>query len=176
MDYLIFPAILIIGILTKFADLMADENLRVNKFWGYVFGLAYGILIAFVVITSPILATIGFAVVIATIVTKKIDHPFHYTGIATLLFLLSAFGFPKVDFILLILFLLAGMVDEIGNNLADKGKFKGFLSFFFKQHLTLEVVVFGVSAYTGFWILFFGILSFDIGYNLTEKLGSRFIS
>ena len=71
---------------------------------------------------------------------------------------------------LLALFLLAAMIDEKGNDLADAKKIKGALASFLRYRLLLEVTVLAVTVYTGVWEMFFGVFLFDVGYIFTDKL------
>ena len=166
-------AIFSVGILAKLTDLIVDEGLDLKRF-GYFLGIVYGILIGYVLISNPILASLGLAITISVIVTRKIDHLQHALGIASMLVILGIFGMPSLDPILLVIFLIGGIVDEIMSDLADRNKLKGFLKTFFSYRLTLELLTFLVSLITGLWILFMGMILFDAGYILTERIGRRF--
>ncbi|MCK5023474.1 MAG: hypothetical protein KAS04_04850 [Candidatus Aenigmarchaeota archaeon] len=175
MDFTILPIIFIIGFLTKFADLISDDGLKVIKPLDYITGILYGVLIAYVIYAYPLYTQLALAVTVAVIVMGKIDSMPHNLGIAALIVSIAYFGIPAIDITLLALFLLAGISDEIANDIADKKKKKGLREKIFEKRLILEVTVFAVSFITGQWMLFIGMLTFDIGYHGTTKIGEKLI-
>ena len=156
--------VFIAGVLTRFADMIADDGLKLNRYLGYMVGAVYGFLIAYVITQYPLLAELGIAVILAVIFTMKIDHPVHGVGIASMIFFALIYGMGPVGPALLSVFLIGGALDEIGNHFSDKGKLKGIFGRFFKLRLTMEAVTFAVSAYTGNWIIFLAMVSYDIGF------------
>jgi hypothetical protein len=175
MDYFALLIVFLIGILSKFADLVADEGLKVKKSLAYITGMVYGVLIAYVLVNYPLLAPLGLAIVLAVLLTKKIDRKPHNVGIASMFLFLGILGFPRVDVVLLAVFLIAGGLDEVGNDLADRGRIKGIAGRFFEFRMTLEITAFLVSLLTGNCIIFLGMLGYDLGYVLTKKAGKKFI-
>lgn len=153
-----------IGILTRIADMIADDGLKLNRYLGYSIGTLYGFLIAYVITQYPLLAEMGIAVILAVVFTMKIDHPVHGAGIISMLVFLFIYGMGPINLMLLSVFLIGGALDEIGNHFSDKGKLKGIFGRFFKLRLTMEAVTFGVSVYTGNWIIFLAMVSYDIGF------------
>ena len=110
------------------------------------------------------------AVAIAVTLTKKLDELTHAIGIGSLLLFISVFGFPAVDVTLLAVLLLAGIIDEVGNDITDRKNARRAFKMFFENRLSLEVAAFLVSAVTGEWIIWISMASFDIGYNATSRL------
>jgi len=174
MDFIILLLVFFTGVLTKFADLIADDGLEIRRVFSYTIGVVYGVLIAYIIATHPMLAPMGLAAVLAVLLTKKIDRKPHNIGIASLFLFLGIWGFPKIDVILIGIFLAAGLVDEIGNDRADQGRVKGILKKVFEYRLIFELTAFMVSLLTGEWIIFLGMLSFDVGYLLTKRVGAGF--
>jgi hypothetical protein len=172
MDFLILIPVFIAGVLTKFADLIADEGLEIRRAFSYLTGIVYGVMIAYIIATHPLLAPLGLAAVLAVLLTKKIDQRPHNIGIAAMFLFLGIWGFPKIDIVMISVFLAAGLVDEIGNDRADQGKMKGLLKKVFEYRLVFELTAFMVSLLTGEWIIFLGMLSFDVGYLLTKRVGA----
>jgi hypothetical protein len=164
-----------IGFLCKFTDFIVDESIKTKgleplKYIGYAFSFIYGILTAYVMTTTPVLAPLGFAIILALLFTKKLDHITHYIGIATIFLFLALWGFPQITFTYMIVFLVFAILDEIVNDLADLGKVKGPFRLFFKYRLSLELMAFIISWWLGEWIVFISILFFDIGYSVTRKV------
>jgi hypothetical protein len=152
------------GVLTRVADMAADDGLMLNRCLGFITGILYGFLAAFVITQYPLLGELGVAVMVAVLFTSKIDHPVHAAGAATMLLFISIYGIGPLDLALLAVFILGGIADELGNHFSDKGKLKGALGRFFGLRLTMEAVAFAVSFYTGNWILFFAMLAYDAGF------------
>jgi hypothetical protein len=162
--WLALPLVFITGILNRIADMTADDDLRMNRCLGYSIGILYGFLIAHVITQYTILAPLGIAIIISVLATGKIDHPVHYLGMASFVLFLLLLGIPSMDIFLFVIFILGAAADEIGNNMADRGKISGFAGLFFGWRLTMEVVTFLVSLFTGIWIFFMAMLSYDTGF------------
>ncbi|MEE9323396.1 MAG: hypothetical protein V3U72_02515 [Candidatus Aenigmarchaeota archaeon] len=171
--YEVLLATFSIGVLTKFADLIVDEGLG-KKWMAYAGGIAYGVLIAYVIAGYPLLAPLGLAVILAVLLTKKIDSKPHVLGVASMVLFLAFWGLESLDVILLAVFLAAGVADEIVSDFADRGRVKGIPAKILEKRVVLDVTAFFVSFVTGYWIIFLGIFSFDIGYLLVRRTGERF--
>jgi hypothetical protein len=151
------------GVLTRIADMVADDNLRIGHF-SYLAGAAYGFMAALAMFFEGALSELVIAVMLAVVISREIDHPVHYTALATFIITMLFFGIPSVNMILVAVFIFTGIADEMLNNLADRGKIKGVVGRFFGYRLTMEIVTFAISAYTGVWILFFAMLAYDAGF------------
>jgi hypothetical protein len=174
MDFIILIPVFVTGVLTKLADLIADDNLEIRKAFSYLIGIVYGVAIAYIISTHPLLAPIGLAAVLAVLLTKKIDRKPHNIGIASMFLFLGIWGFPKIDIVMISIFLASGLIDEIGNDRVDEGRMRGIPRRIFEYRLVFEITAFLVSLLTGEWVIFLGMLSFDAGYLLTKRTGQRF--
>jgi hypothetical protein len=174
MDLLALLFIFLAGILTKFADMIADEGLQIRKIFSYAVGIVYGMLIAYVLVTHPLLAPLGMAVVLSVLLAEKIDRKPHNIGIASMFLFLAIWGFPQIDMVLIAVFLAASLLDEAVSDLADRKRIKGIAGKIAEYRPVLEITAFLVSLITWQWIIFIGMLSFDVGYRLTTELGKRF--
>jgi hypothetical protein len=174
MDIIIIFYIFLIGVLTKFADLIADDGLQIMWAFSYATGIAYGILIAYIISTHPLLAPMAMAAVLAVLLTNKIDRSPHNIGIASMFLFLAVWGFPSIEIWMMAAFLVAGVIDEVGNDRADQGKFKGLTKKIFEHRLIFDITAFIVSYVTGEWIIVISSLGFEAGYLMTDKLGDRF--
>ncbi len=163
---------LLIGIFTKLTDAIVDDGLKLIKNIEYVFGVIYGSLIAYLIINYPVITPLLLGTIIAVILTKKIDHKAHFLGI--LIVAVSLFFIDlKFNYFLLIIFLVAALLDEVLNDYFDKRKIKNTISKIFKYRILLETTALLVSIILNQWILFFAILSFDIGYISTSYLTQK---
>ncbi len=158
-----------VGILSRFSDLIVDDGLKVHRYAGYAASIAYGLLLALLLHFYPTLSPLVMAVAVAVTLSKKLDEMTHAIGIGSFLLFIAIFGLSPVDSALFMVFLAAGIIDEIGNDYMDKGKSGKALRAFFENRLTLEVAAFAVSVSTGNWIIWLSMLSFDIGYNVMAR-------
>lgn len=158
----------IIGILVKLVDNIVDKRIEITRAITIFLGILYGLLIPIIIVRVPAVAPVYIAVLIGVLMTRKIDHISHGAGIASVFFFLALFGFAQVDVRLLLLFVIASIADEKGNDLVDEKGMKGPLGHFLHYRLMLEIAVLVASWYTGMWEMFLGIFFFDIGYVLTD--------
>jgi hypothetical protein len=174
MELIVIFYVFLTGMLTKFADIIADDGLEIKWVFSYATGIVYGILIAYIISTHPLLAPMAMAAVLAVLLTKKIDMRPHNIGIASMFFFLALWGFPSINISMMAAFLIAGVIDELGNDRADQGKLKGSAKKIFEHRLIFDITAFFVSYLTGEWIIFFSSLSFEAGYETTEMIGKKF--
>jgi hypothetical protein len=168
--YILLIGSLITGFLTKFTDMITDDGLKTIKHLELLTGLSYGVLIAWLTTNFPVIAPVVFATLIAIIFTKKVDSLSHCLGLGSMFFLFALWGIPKINFIYLIVFLIAAISDEILSNFSDSKKFKKPFKKIFELRPTLEIVTFVFSLLTNQWSIWLTILLFDIGYVLTNNL------
>jgi hypothetical protein len=171
--WILLPLLFMTGVLTRIADMIADDGLKLNRYVSYATGIAYGFLIAYVIRTNPALAELGIAVILSVIITGKIDHPVHCLGVSSMLFFLAIYGINPLNPALLVIFILGAAADELGNNLADENRIRGGFGHFLRLKLTMEAVAFLASAFTGLWIIFLAILIYDAGYTYIFTPGVR---
>jgi len=166
------------GVMNRITDMMADEGLKLNRYLGCVIGLLYGFLLAYVITHNPVLAELGIAVLLSLLITGKIDRPVHYLGITSMIFFIAIYGINPLNIFWLLIFVLGSVLDEAGNYLADQKKIKGAVRNFFHLRLTMEVITFAVSVFTGFWILFIAMVCYDTGfiYIFPDRLRRKLIS
>jgi len=164
------------GILSKLTDLIEEHGMKLSVWISRVSGIIYGFLIAYVISVSPDLSALWIGNVAGLILTGKIDSLGHYFGMASMLIGLIILGITEINFLYLIVFLVIVVAEELINNkIVDAGKIKNKL---FHQVMEfrplLEITAFIVALYTGKWIIWFGILAFDVAYILMDKLQKKF--
>lgn len=158
----------LIGIFTKLTDAIVDDGFKLVKYIEYILGIIYGSLIAYQIINVPIIRPLLFGTMLAVILTKKIDHKAHYLGILIAGISLFFIDLLKINYLLLVIFLFAALWDEILNDYFDKKKIKNIISKILKYRIVLETTALLVSIILNQWVFFFAILSFDLGYILTN--------
>ena len=164
------------GFLSKLTDVQVDEKRFFFKNFKFATGLAYGVLYALALSLGAEFANLFLGIAIAVLLAGKIDSKAHQFAIAGFLGTLVFLGLPQVNALLVLAFVVFALMDEFLNDYFDVHPSKGVLAAAAKLRLSLEAFALALSIYTGNWIYFTAILSFDLGYLGAEKLSSRFAS
>ncbi|MBD3355493.1 hypothetical protein GF361_05970 [Candidatus Woesearchaeota archaeon] len=160
------------GIIVKYTDDIEDLKKKKQRWLKICLGFLYGLLLFLVVYLYPFMAPLWVGTVIGMLVYGRIDALSHYAGIAVFLSLFLIFiGFQLNNLYLLGLFVLVNIGEEYINDMFDKGKIKNkILSKIVSVRPLLEITTFIIAAFTGIWMMWFGLLSFDLGYILIGRL------
>ncbi|MFH1785599.1 MAG: hypothetical protein ABH842_04165 [Candidatus Micrarchaeota archaeon] len=145
------------GLLVKVVDWMEDD--RKTSIWHKIpLAFAYGILVGFVT-SSASFGLLFLGALLAQILARKIDTFTHRFGFLVTICALVVFGFPQIEGIWLIYFMVLAFLDEqdyIGR-LRPLVKYRPFL----KVGSAILIII-------GRWDYFLGIIIFDIGYELFD--------
>ncbi|MBS3070104.1 S-adenosylmethionine decarboxylase [Candidatus Micrarchaeota archaeon] len=164
------------GFLSKLTDVQVDEKRFFFRNFKFATGLAYGVLYALALSLGAEFANLFLGIAIAVLLAGKIDSKAHQFAIAGFLGALVFFGFPQANALLVLAFVVFALLDEFLNDYFDVHPSKGILAAAAKQRLSLEAFALALSIYTGNWVYFAAILSFDLGYRGAEKFSARFVS
>lgn len=160
----------------KYSDAIVDREMAYyNLFVGTAGGITYGVLISYMMLRySPTLSSLWLGMVIGVLLSRKIDHVVHGIAIATSLFVLAVYGFPKFELLIVVPVVIGDVVDNIGNKMVDKGRLSLsknlILTVIFKHRLLLDIIILVLVIITQYWIIFFTIVLFDGGYQITSNL------
>ncbi|MBU2101089.1 hypothetical protein KKG83_07680 [Candidatus Micrarchaeota archaeon] len=173
---LILGIAFITGILTKLTDLIEEHGVKLPKYVVWVSGAGYGILIALIIAFSPELSTLWLATVAGVLIAGKIDSTGHYLGLGVTILFVLFLGIASVNYYFLALFIVVAVSEELINTqIVDKGKIKHkFLSDVMGLRPILELTAFLIALYSGIWLVWFGLLSYDLGYILMAETGKSF--
>jgi len=154
------------GALMKLTDDISEGMLNVNRIIGVILGIAYGAVLALTIRMYVIIIPIYLAILISVIATGKIDSYEH--GIATALIvinlMLMGIRIKRCMLIPLVMFMISGVMDEIGNDLSDKGKIKGMFSLIFRYRLVLEITTLLYSVISKDYTQWLFLVGLDSGY------------
>jgi hypothetical protein len=160
----------IIGAGIKYMDAAFDDE-TVSKRLAIWVAPILGLITCYSMIINPVSATILMAIILGVLLTGKIDNRAHILCLAIIISILIYVG---VEFLIipLIMLVLAGMFDEIGNDIIDKKKEHikemmggGLLIKFFEQRWALKIAVLGFVFFGLFpWFFFISLLFFDYAY------------
>jgi hypothetical protein len=134
----------------------------------------------YTMIVNEVSATILLAIILGVLITGKIDNWAHVLGFVSIILMLILFGIELLILPMIIL-VIAGMSDEIGNDFIDRNRqiiirkmFGNILIKFFDQRWVLKIVILGFVLASIFpWYFFFSMLLFDYAY-LTITLFSQY--
>ena len=161
----------ILGAGIKFIDAAYDDN-TCSKKLALLIAPLLGILWGYTMFLNIFSATLLLAVVIGVFATGKIDNRAHIIGMLTVILIIL---YMHVEFLLIPLvgFIVAGVVDELGNDFIDKKKAHlnkhrlshRFAILFFEHRWTLKVAVLGMVVLGVMpWYFFVAMVLFDYAY------------
>ncbi len=164
------------GAFTKFTDNLIDEPFAIKFPWmQYVTAAVYGLLAGYLATGSTEFGTLIIAITIGVLLAGKIDSKAHQLAIAIIFAMFALRGLPAVAIPLLAFFIALGFIDEALNDFIDKAKEKGkhinsTIQHIVSARLSLEIGTLAVGFLTGNFIYFFAIFSFDLAYNVVDKV------
>lgn len=165
-------ALLLAGFLAKSTDELVD-TLNAKRL-AILPAIAYGVLGAWAVTQAPVLAPLAIGIIAGVAITKKLNAYPHVIGALAFTAVLVN-SLPPINKTLTIVFALAAIIDEIGNELAEKKKFKSPMNQFFHYRLFVETIALAVSLATSRWEFITAIVAFDTGYIIAEKINGKAI-
>ncbi len=161
------------GISVKLVDLIEDDGYKLFKFDSIIFSIIYGILIGNVIVNYPIVAPLWIATILAMFFAEKIDRLSHVAGVIITALYVIIFKIQKINLVLLVVFFFAAYLDERVNDFIGLNK-KKVKNKMFRKILEvrplLEITALIASIILGNYSLFFALLCFDIGYQVTEMM------
>jgi hypothetical protein len=168
MDYLfLLASFAFIGAGIKYIDCVYDEGVF-DKRVAIVLGLVCGVLMGYLIGSDARASSIFLAVIVGVAITRKIDTNPFFLG-AVLAFAVPLFLTKNImiDWFPTTVLVFGGIVDEIGNNLADLGLIDSkALKTFFHYRVSMEIVMFLLTIFGVFEpIYFLAFLLFDISYH-----------
>lgn len=174
----------LLGAGIKYIDQAYDIGVF-NKRTANIVAIPSGILMASLIILDSPSATIFLAMFIALAITRKIDNPAFYIGSGILLLLpIILHGVMKIEWLPFGILIFSGILDEIGNDWADKRIKKKMVNYsnmkdsllhqigekFFLHRFMMKIAILFLVIFSLFhWIYFFAFLFFDIMYLLVEE-------
>jgi len=153
-----------------------------------ILAIVLATLMAYLIISDPPSATIFFSIFVIVAVTRKIDNPAFYIGTGIILLLPIIFhDIMTIKWLPFGVLIFSGIIDEIGNDWADKRKkmkrlnndnrknpnnstLKKFGEKFFLHRFAMKIGVLVLTIFGFFQYLYlFAFLFFDMMYLLVEQ-------
>ncbi len=147
----------------KFSDDLFDANN--NLIFASVFGVLCAIASGLATLYNIEAAYIFISILIGNVIALKVDGIHHLLTVIVFLCMLLIGGIPNLNWVILLICILAACLDEIGHELISKFTQNKFLNLFFEYRFVMKVVIFllAVCGVFNFWI-FIIFLIFEISY------------
>ncbi|VVB86420.1 Uncharacterised protein [uncultured archaeon] len=167
MSFLILITGFLSGSLIKLTDDIEDKNL-LHKLYAIPCGLAYGLLMGYLMISDTDAALLFGGIILGNLVTGKINSMGHYFGLGAIFVVIFLYGI-KLSLIVLPIAALAAL-DEIGDLIhAPK-----FLELIFKYRLILKVGILVLVALNVLGLnALIVLLAFQTSYILPHRITRR---
>lgn len=162
----LFTLGLIAGSLIKLADDISDKNLPLNPLFAIPLGIAYGLLMGYLMINDADAAILFGGIVIGCLVTGKINSTGHYFGLSAILTVLFLYGIKITPLVLPVAALAA--LDESKDALPLPGAV-----FKYRLFLKLGILALVIPGILGLNALML-LIAFDAAYIITDRINSRF--
>jgi hypothetical protein len=178
-DLLIISSYALLGAGIKYIDQAYDQK-TFSKKKANLAAILCGLLMAYLVTTDPPSTAIFLAMITALLLTKKIDNPAFYIGMAIVIALPLLYGnLMKISLLSFGFLTLSGILDEAGNDWTDKRINKRdfgiyanndpphytLMEIIFEYRLVMKGAVLALAAATIIpWTYFFAFMAFDLSY------------
>jgi len=168
----------ILGAGLKYIDEAFDEH-RFNIKIAYILAPILGLLWAYSMIINSVSATILLAILLGVLLKGKIDNLAHVAGLGVIFVIVLLAGINLL-FIPLIVFTLAALFDEVGNDYIEKNSYlnstnisKKIIGYFFDQRWLTKVAILAIAVIGLIPLYFFvAMLFFDGAYLLVRGISN----
>lgn len=135
-----------------------------------------GFLMGFLMVVDVFSMTIFSAVLVGSLVSRKIDNLAFVFGFFVVLFVVLFFGFFDILVFPFFLLLISAVVDELGNDYVDSHNFGVVLNLFFRYRFAMKFCVLSlfIASILPF-SYFIAFLLFDIFYEFGGILSKKLI-
>tara|TARA_Y100000310_G_scaffold319675_1_gene375234 strand:+ start:654 stop:1187 length:534 start_codon:yes stop_codon:yes gene_type:complete len=166
------------GVIVKIADEFSDASEKEN-YTGIIFGLIYGLLLGIAMASNIVIATIWAGIIFALILKNKFDSITHLTGLITIALTIIFINNFELSLGFAIIYFFGSLLDEKLNDFFDFNNAKNFgkkaLKFIAQHRLVTEIFGIVIAIVLAEPLYWFGVLSFDIGYQLVTKISDKII-
>ncbi len=156
------------GSLVKLTDDIEDKNLPVNRLFALPFGIAYGLLMGYLMLVDTDASLLFGGIVIGCLITGKINSTGHYLGLAAILSVIFLYGIKLSPLVFPIAALAA--LDEMKNIFRISSL---DIVFDYRLVLKLGILLLVIVNMLGLNALLI-LIAFDSAYIITGRINSRF--
>lgn len=164
MSYILLAILFLLsGFFMKYSDDLFDVNHDVKL--ACVFGILCAITTATAAIWNAGAAYIFIAILIGNLLALKVDGIHHILTLILFIIICLIVGIPELNFVVLLICILAALSDEVGHELVPTRTDNEFLNLFFEYRFVMKIVILLLAVSGVFNILVFVcFILFEIAY------------
>jgi hypothetical protein len=161
------------GMTMKVADLMNEHNLKWFKYSNLLFGVAWGLFGALLILSNPIVANIILAMNIAFLIRRRIDYLNHAIAVSVIIIAFLFCASIDITFFLVFyfIFLIFGGLKDYVDDILKKRKTLFFTLNEAMLYYPIPTLVYCLIY--GNWIVFYVFLLYTVFYDLTKYYGIK---
>ena len=174
MSYIILAILFLLsGFFMKYSDDLFDVNNDLG--FATIFGVLCAVTSAAATIYNIDAAYIFIAILIGNLLAFKVDGIHHIVSLIVFVAICLICGIPQLNYIILLICILAALSDEVGHELISKVTGNRFLNLFFEYRFVMKVVILVLAVLDIFNIWIFAcFISFEIAYEVSGIVFEKF--
>ena len=154
---------IISGFFMKLSDDFYDENRDI--LFSCIFAVIYALASLIATVNDVGAAYIFISIIIGNLLALKVDAADHILALVIFVSGCLMFGVPHMDYIVLLICVIAALTDEIGHEFISKITDNTFMHLFFEYRFVMKIVVFILAFTQAFGAAtFIGFILFEIAY------------
>ena len=147
----------------KLSDDFYDENHDI--LFSCIFGVIYALASVIATVNDAGAAYIFISILIGNFLALKVDAVGHILALAIFVSGCLMFGIPHLDYVVLLICIIAALTDEIGHEFVSKITDNTFMHLFFEYRFVMKMVVFILAFTPAFGAeTFIAFILFEIAY------------
>ena len=147
----------------KYSDDLYDVNHDIKL--ASVFGILCAIASAVATVGDVGAAYIFIAILIGNLIALKVDGVHHLITLIVFIVICLMYGVGELNFVVLLICILAALGDEIGHEMISKVTANEFLNLFFEYRFVMKIAVFLLAICGAFNVLIFiCFIIFELAY------------
>ena len=149
----------------KYSDDLFDVRHDIK--WASLIGVLCGVASGFATVYSIEAAYIFIAILIGNLLALKVDGIHHVITLIVFVLICLVFGIPELSLVILLIFILSALSDEVGHELISNVTDNKFMNLFFEYRFVMKVVILllAISGIFNIWIFICFIL-FELAYEI----------
>lgn len=147
----------------KYSDDLYDVNHDIKL--ASVFGILCAIASAVATVGDVGAAYIFIAILIGNLIALKVDGVHHLITLIVFIIICLMYGVGELNFVVLLICILAALGDEIGHEMISKVTASEFLNLFFEYRFVMKIAIFLLAICGAFNVLIFiCFIIFELAY------------
>lgn len=157
----------------KYSDDLFDVNHDIKM--ASIFGVLCAIASAIATVNDVGAAYVFIAILIGNLIALKVDGVHHLITLIVFIIICLMYGVGELNYIVLLICILAALSDEIGHELISNITSNGFINLFFEYRFVMKIVIFLLAIFGAFNVLIFiCFIIFELAYVIAEIIFKKF--